>query len=37
MVFADLQFTKWYFGHWHIDEIIDEQFYAIYQNVRRVE
>jgi predicted phosphodiesterase len=37
MVFADLQFGKWYFGHWHVDEVLDEQFYAIYQNVRRVE
>lgn len=32
----DLQFKRWYFGHYHTDKIIDEKFVALYQNVMPV-
>lgn len=30
---ADLQFKHWYFGHYHIDKQISEQFTALYDKV----
>lgn len=30
---TDLKFKKWYFGHYHIDRVIDDQFIALYNQV----
>lgn len=30
---ADLNFKKWYFGHYHIDRQLNEQFVALYNKV----
>lgn len=32
-VYADLNFKKWYFGHYHIDKQLNEQFVALYNKV----
>ena len=29
----DLQFKRWYFGHYHIDKQLNEQFVALYNKV----
>lgn len=29
----DLHFKKWFFGHYHIDKQLDEQFVALYNNI----
>lgn len=29
----DLSFTRWFFGHYHMDRVVNEQFVALYQNV----
>ena len=30
---TDLKFTKWFFGHYHIDKEINEKFTAVYNNI----
>ena len=30
---ADLNFKKWFFGHYHIDKQLNEQFIALYNNI----
>lgn len=30
---TDLSFKKWYFGHYHIDKQLNEQFIALYNNI----
>lgn len=32
-IYADLNFKKWYFGHYHIDKQFNEQFVALYNKV----
>lgn len=32
-VYADINFKKWYFGHYHIDKQLNEQFVALYNKV----
>lgn len=32
-IYADLNFKKWYFGHYHIDKQLNEQFVALYNKV----
>lgn len=32
-VCTDLDFKHWYFGHYHIDKQVNEQFTALYQNI----
>lgn len=32
-VYADLNFKKWYFGHYHIDKQLNKQFVALYNKV----
>lgn len=29
----DLAFRRWFFGHYHVDKAVNEQFVALYQNV----
>ena len=29
----DLKFKRWYFGHYHIDRQVNEQFIALYNKV----
>lgn len=31
------QFTKWYFGHYHIDKEIDDRYVALYKQIRRID
>lgn len=33
IVRMDLNFKKWFFGHYHIDKRISDQFYAIYNSI----
>lgn len=33
IVRMDLNFKKWFFGHYHIDKRIGDQFYAIYNSI----
>lgn len=30
---ADLNFKKWFFGHYHVDKQLNEQFIALYNNI----
>lgn len=32
-LYSDLKFKRWYFGHYHIDREINEQFVALYNKV----
>lgn len=32
-IYTDLNFKKWYFGHYHIDKQLNEQFVALYNKV----
>jgi len=32
-----VKFKKWFFGHYHLDKIISNEFYALYQNKLRIE
>ena len=32
----DLSFKRWYFGHYHVDKVVNEQFVALYQKVMPV-
>jgi hypothetical protein len=31
-----LNFKKWYFGHFHKDEVIDNKFFAMYKKIRAI-
>ena len=33
---VDLKFKRWYFGHYHIDRQLNEQFIALYNKVAPV-
>lgn len=35
-IMVDLQFKRWYFGHYHIDKIMNDQFIALYNKVMLV-
>lgn len=30
------EFNKWYFGHWHIDKIIDDKFECMYDQMKEI-
>jgi hypothetical protein len=30
-IMMKIQFEKWYFGHYHVDRIIEDKYYALYQ------
>lgn len=34
-IVQNLTFKKWFFGHYHTDKIIDDRFFALYENVVR--
>jgi hypothetical protein len=36
-IFYTVGFNRWYFGHMHCDTISHENFFAMYDGVRRVE
>ena len=36
-VMAEVQFEKWFFGHWHQDKRIADRFYALWFEVQRAE
>lgn len=36
-IFYTVEFNKWYFGHMHSDEVVHNNFYAVFQNVLKVE
>ena len=31
---ADIK--KWYFGHWHIDKILDNKFECLYRGIKEI-
>ena len=35
-IMVDLQFKRWYFGHYHMDKIMNDQFIALYNKVMLV-
>ena len=30
---SDLIFKRWYFGHYHVDKQVSEQFFALYNRI----
>lgn len=34
LVYNNVSFKKWFFGHMHADMILEERFFAIYDNIR---
>lgn len=36
-VMHEVDFKKWYFGHWHTDEKLQEKFHALYFDILEVE
>ena len=32
-----VKFKKWYFGHWHIDKVITNEFECLYRGIKNVE
>lgn len=36
MIAEKLTFKKWYFGHYHIDRVIGDKYYALYNNITEV-
>jgi hypothetical protein len=35
-VYKRVKFSKWYFGHWHIDTIIDRRFRCLFNDIVRL-
>lgn len=35
-IYDKVKFKKWYFGHWHINQIINEQFECLYKEIKEV-
>ena len=31
-----VKFKKWYFGHWHIDKVITNEFECLYRGIKEV-
>lgn len=36
VISTKLRFDKWFFGHYHIDHVFDEKYYALYNSIIRV-
>ena len=32
-----VRFKKWFFGHWHMDKIIDEKYFALFNSVESID
>ena len=32
----EINIDKWYFGHWHIDKVIDDKFECLYKKIKEV-
>lgn len=32
----EINISKWYFGHWHIDKVIDDKFECLYKKIKEV-
>ena len=32
-IYSELKFKKWYFGHYHLDKQVNEQFVALFNKV----
>src|SRR5574344_881800 len=35
-IYKKVKFKKWYFGHYHIDLVMDDNFIALYDNIIEV-
>ena len=36
-VMYEVEFKKWFFGHWHVDRDIDDKFSALWYNVKKID
>lgn len=35
-IMPDVTFKQWFFGHYHVDQIINDKFHALYKNIIRI-
>ncbi|MBD5585618.1 MAG: metallophosphoesterase [Clostridia bacterium] len=35
-VYPDLSFRKWFFGHYHVDQTLDDGFACLYHDIKRI-
>lgn len=36
-IMHDVDFKKWFFGHWHLDKDVDERFVALWYDVKKID